>query len=148
MGTTKHKYFTIEELCQSATADKYGIANKPSAAIEKNLHLLIENILDPLREAYGGPIHVNSGYRCEALNAKVGGSKTSEHMYGRAADIKVYKTEGGKKVNDKNGNQRLFELCISLGLPFRQLIDEYGFSWVHVSFNPSASNQHQVKHLK
>lgn len=146
----KHKYFTIEELCKSSTAEKYGIDNTPTPEAEKNLHRLIENVLDPLREAYGGPIHVNSGYRCEKLNShpEIKGSPTSEHKFGMAADIKVYKTEKDKKVNNKEGNQRLFELCISLVLPFHQLIDEYGFSWVHVSFNPYSKEQRQVKHLK
>lgn len=144
----KHKYFTIEELCKSDTADKLRINNVPNEENVKNLHRLIENILDPLREAYGKPIHVNSGFRNEELNKAVGGSATSEHRFGMAADICAKKMSGNKKVVDKEGNQRLFELCISLGLPFRQLIDEYGFQWVHVSFNPTHKKQREVKHIK
>ena len=76
------KYFTIKELCKSNTAIKYGIDNTPTPEVEQNLIALIENVLDPLREAWGSPIIINSGYRCPILNKAVGGSKTSSHMSG------------------------------------------------------------------
>lgn len=71
------KYFTIKELCKSTTAEQLGIDNSPNSEIVNNLKQLVEYILDPLRERYGKPIHVNSGYRCPALNKAVNGSKTS-----------------------------------------------------------------------
>lgn len=120
------KYFTIEELCRSTTADKYLIDNKCKKEHTANLTALVENVLDPLREAYGKPITVNSGYRCERLNRKVGGSATSDHMKGMAADI-----SGGSQKE----NRRLFCLIQELGLPFKQLIDEKGLTWVHVSYD-------------
>ena len=138
------KYFTIDELTKSETATKYGIDNTPDEAATKRLTRLVEYVLDPLRKAYGNPIHVNSGYRCEKLNAKVGGSKTSEHMYGMAADITAIDSDRSRR---KEKNRDLFQLAISLGLPFHQLIDESGFTWVHISFNPSAENQRVIKHL-
>lgn len=120
------KYFTIAELCRSNTADKFLIDSKCTKEQAANMMALVNNVLDPLREAYGKPIRVNSGFRCEKLNKKVGGSKTSDHLHGMAADI----TAGIPKEN-----KRLFYLIQELGLPFKQLIDEKGFSWVHVSYD-------------
>ena len=82
------KYFTIEELCQSETADKLKIDNTPSEEIKKNLEILVDCLLDPLREAWGSPIIINSGYRCPILNKAVGGSKTSSHMSGWSVDMR------------------------------------------------------------
>ena len=122
------KYFTIGEFIRSETADRYGISNRlPSMTESENIHQLVVNVLDPLREAYGKPIRVSSGYRCPRLNALVGGSPTSDHMTGCAADIQSV-------PNDPAENRRLFDLIRKLGLPFDQLIDEKGMSWVHVSF--------------
>lgn len=130
------KYFSIEELCQSNTANARGIDNTPNAIQKTNLENLIKNILDPLREAYGKPISVNSGFRCEALNRAVGGAKNSEHLSGCAADIDVHSIEG---------NKELFELIQKLNLPFRQLIDEKNMSWIHVSYNPSDIKRQVLK---
>lgn len=130
------KYFTIKELCKSSTATLKRIDNTPNSEIVNNLEQLVDNILDPLREAYGKPIKVNSGYRCEALNVVVGGSKTSQHRYGLAADI----TTGSRLENKK-----LFILAKQLNLPFDQLIDEKAYSWIHISF--SKKPRKQVLHL-
>lgn len=121
------KYFTLKELTRSATAEAKGIDNTPTPEVEKNLTLLVENVLDPLREIYGKPITVNSGYRCPELNKAVGGSKTSDHVKGFSADI-----TGGSKEE----NERIFNI-IKHNFHFKQLIDEKGFSWVHVSYDPS-----------
>lgn len=118
------KHFTIEEMTKSSTATAKGIDNTPSKDIEAKLQKLIEAVLDLLKEWYGKPIRVNSGYRCEALNEAIGGSKTSQHCLGEAADI----TAGSKEENKK-----LFEY-IKDNLPFDQLINESDFSWIHVSY--------------
>lgn len=130
------KYFTIKELCKSSTAVQKKIDNTPNSEIVNNLKQLVEYILDPLREGYGKPIHVNSGYRCPALNKAVNGSKTSYHMTGLAADI----TAGSVAQN-----KILFNLAQELDLPFDQLIDEKNFSWVHISF--SEKPRKQILHL-
>ena len=130
------KYFTIDELCKSNTAKAKGIDNSPSDEIIHNLTLLVDKVLDPLRESYGKAIRVNSGYRCPALNKVVKGSKTSQHMKGLAADITVGST---------TMNKELFDLVIKLDLPFDQLIDEKNFSWVHVSYSPKPRKQ--ILHL-
>jgi uncharacterized protein YcbK (DUF882 family) len=121
------KYFTIRELTKSATAERKGINNDPSIQVVKNLTALIEKVLDPLREAYGKPIIVTSGYRCERLNRAVGGAASSQHVKGEAADI--------RSVQDTpEENKKLFDLIVKMKLPFDQLINEYGYDWVHVSF--------------
>ena len=80
-------YFTISELVASDTAKARGIDNSPTTEVRANLVALVETLLDPLREAWKSPIRVTSGYRCAALNRAVGGSSTSAHLYGCAADI-------------------------------------------------------------
>lgn len=133
------KYFTIAELTKSATASRRGIDNTPSSTIKANLTELVNKILDPLREAWGAPIIVSSGYRCPKLNRAVGGAKSSQHMYGQAADIRT--------VSDKpSENKKLFDLTLKLNLPYDQLIDEYGYNWIHVSYSPR--NRKQILHIK
>lgn len=118
------KYFTIKELTESTTATIKELDNTPTEQVEKNLTILVEKILDPLREMYGKPIIVNSGYRSPEVNAAVNGSKTSQHVLGEAVDI----TAGSKKENKK-----LFEL-IRDNFEFDQLINENNYSWIHVSY--------------
>ncbi len=130
------KYFTIAELCASSTATAKDIDNTPTPGITQNLERLVANVLDPLREAWGKPIVVTSGYRCPELNKAVGGAKNSHHMQGMAADIST-----GNKVD----NRRLFQKILDLGLPFTQLIDEKGFSWIHVSYDTSNLKRQVLK---
>lgn len=134
------KYFTIAEFVKSDTADRRAIDNRLPKELLPNVQALVDNVLDPLREAYGKPITVTSGYRCEALNKAVGGSKTSDHMKGCAVDIVG-------TPNTKMENKRLFNLIQSLNLPFDQLIWEKGNSigpdWVHVSYR-EGNNRKQV----
>lgn len=127
------KYFTISELTRSATARRLGIDNTPPADVSFRLAKLVNNILDPLREAWGQPIIVTSGYRCPKLNKAVGGSSTSQHTKGEAADIRT--------VSDRpEDNRKLLDLLLSLDLPFDQVINEYPDAmgnpdWIHVSYS-------------
>lgn len=132
----KMKHFSVAEFIRSKTADEKGIDNRIPKVLLPNVQSLVDNVLDPLREAYGKPIIVTSGYRCEALNKAVGGSKASEHMKGCAADIVG-------TPNTKAENRKLFNLIQSLNLPFNQLIDEKNFDWVHVSYL-DGNNRKQV----
>lgn len=122
------KYFTIEELSASTEARKMGIDNTPTPEARANLTDLADAVLDPLRERYGYPIHVSSGYRCPRLNKAVGGSPTSQHVKGEAADI---------YVANKRDKAMLFSMIYYL-LPFDQLIWEKGDdeapAWIHVSY--------------
>lgn len=123
------KYFSITELTQSATAKRLGIDNTPSDDIKKNLTLFIEKVLDPIREDWGGPIIVSSGYRCPELNARVGGSKTSGHLYGYCADLQV---KGGMKKIRELANF-IFEWMKDHKMKFDELLFEKsgGVTWLH-----------------
>jgi len=135
------KYFTMGEFMRSNKAAKLGIDNKCRKEHVPNILALVDNVLDPLREAYGKPIHVNSGFRCPKLNAAVGGSPTSDHMNGRAADI-------AGTPDNKEENKKIFDLIMSLKLPFDQLIDEYDFKWIHVSYRLDGGNRYMVLHKR
>lgn len=80
------KYFTVAEMLKSETAEKNKIQNIPSVEIEQNIEELL-GVLDGLREFYGKPIKITSGYRCTELNRLLGGSPTSAHVIGYAADL-------------------------------------------------------------
>lgn len=138
------KHFTIQELTRSDTAIRKGIDNTAPKEAQENLTRLVDNVLDPLREAWGGPITVTSGYRSAALNKAVGGSATSDHLKGCAADI---------TVGSRGQNKKLFTLIQKLGLPFDQLIHEKGSvkdgpDWVHVSYREVGQNRKQILYLK
>lgn len=130
------KYFTIEELTTSETAQRLKIDNKPSAEVINNLTRLVDNVLDPLREAWGKSITVNSGYRSPELNKAVKGSKTSWHIKGCAADI----TAGSPHLNEK-----LYNKIRELKLPYCELIDEHQMTWVHVAYNGKARPENVKK---
>lgn len=133
------KYFTINELTKSSTAQRLHINNNPTQEVKDNLNKLIDNVLDPLRELYGKPIIVNSGYRCNKLNKAIGGAKNSQHLVGQASDIRTVQ-------NTKESNKELFDLIKNSKLPFDQLINEYDYNWVHVSYSPR--NRRQVLTIK
>ena len=88
------KYFTIAEMVKSDTADRLGINNRLPRELLANTGYLIEKVLDPVREWYGKPIYVNSGYRCPELNKAVGGVPDSFHLTGCAADIDTRSRSG------------------------------------------------------
>lgn len=81
------RYFTLKELTHSDTALRLGLDNTPGVTASDNLIYLVEKLLDPIRERYGAPIIVISGYRSPAVNEAVGGVATSQHLRGEAADI-------------------------------------------------------------
>lgn len=122
--TTK-SYFTVAELCASDTAKKYGIDNTPNSIVISHLQQLI-NFLNPLREAWGSTIKVNSGYRCEKLNRFVGGSKTSSHLIGYGVDLIPVngKMDAFKKFIIDYMKNKMFDQCI---------IEKSGKTeWVHI----------------
>ena len=146
------KYFTISELLKSDTALKRGIWNGAPKEAEENLKALVDNVLDPLREAYGKPVYVTSGYRCPKLNALMGGSPNSQHMRGEAADIVVCTNNviAGKDPQSPSlqGNLLLGKLIEQLG-HFDQLIYEQCDAngnprWIHVSWKRNGWNRRQV----
>lgn len=142
MALTKN--FTLQELTKSATATRLKIDNTPSQRIIKNLTELASKVLQPIRDKYGKPIIVTSGYRCEQLNKAVGGVPFSQHCQGQAADI--------KSVSDSVAdNKALFDLIVKMiksgEIVVGQLTDEHNFDWIHVS-TPSNNKTNQIKHIK
>lgn len=131
--------FTLEELISSNTAKAKGINNIPGAIEKQNLKLLAQTVLQPIRDKYGKPISVTSGYRCPKLNSAVGGSKTSQHLKGQAADIKCTATSKAELFNLIKGMINKGELTVG------QLIWEYGTkkepNWIHVSLPYTKKNQ-------
>lgn len=126
------KNFTLEELTFSITANNHGINNTPNAEVKAALKRLAVEVLQPIRDAWGQPIVVSSGYRCQRLNALVGGVKNSQHVLGQAADI---------KAANPADNGKLFacikRLILDGKIKVGQCIWEYGSrtcpKWVHVS---------------
>ena len=135
------KYFTLSELTGSDTARARGIDNTPPPTIAAKLSALANKLLDPIREMWGAPIRVNSGFRCPQLNTAVGGAAGSQHTKGEAADITAGTTADNKK---------LFDMIVSAAergeMEFDQLIDESGYTWIHISYR-AAGNRRQILHL-
>ena len=125
------KNFTLAELTRTSAPYE----NYPQVRERIALKQLVDNVLQPLRDLYGKPIKINSGYRSPLVNMKVKGSPKSQHMKGEAADI----TGGSREENIK-----LYNL-IRENLPFDQLINEYDFSWVHVSYKAKGNRKQELK---
>lgn len=136
--------FTLEELTRSTTAVRLGIDNTPSGIETENLRQLAMDVLQPLRRIWRNPIVVSSGFRCVALNKAIGGSKSSQHLYGQAADIHTLSDE-------RADNQALFATIVCLiregVINVGQLIDEYDYNWIHISL-PNGKYHNQVLHIR
>ncbi len=136
------KNFTLEEFIRSSTAERMGIDNVPKdEAVIENMKTLCLEVLQPLRDYLGAPIHINSGYRCKALNEALGGVKGSQHLSGQAADIHVENTEHLLKMMH----------FIMDETDFDQLIwekNKAGVQWLHVSHKRNGNNRHQVLNIK
>ena len=122
------KNFTLQEFTKSVSAIRNDIDNSPNAEHIRNIQLLVKYVLQPLREALNKPIRITSGYRSEALNKAIKGSKKSQHCKGQAADLQF-------KVNGVMSNKMIWDKIIELDLPFDQMINEFDYSWIHISYN-------------
>lgn len=136
-------HFTISELIRSKTAIDKKIWNGANREQEDNLIALVAAVLDPVREKYGKPIHVSSGFRCPQINGALpNSSKGSQHMNGEAADIY---TDAGPQ-----GNFEIGQLIAKLG-NFDQLIfedvgkDNMLPMWIHVSWKRKGDNRREIK---
>jgi len=135
------EFLTLAELIRSESAKRNGITNMPPPEHIANLKLLAEHIFEPIRANFRCPIIISSGYRSKELNAKIGGSNSSQHSLGQAIDIDM----DGTNYNVTNAD--IFNY-IKDKLPFDQLIWEFGNIlnpfWVHVSY----SDRHRRQILK
>lgn len=131
------KYFSITEFLCSSVADKYQVSNIPSdeelLAVLNNIKALVDNVLDPLRTMMGRPIIITSGYRSQRVNELVGGSKTSQHLTGKAADIHVK----GYTPQQMDRVFRMIQMCYD----FDQLIFYPSKNIIHVSWNGDKNRQ-------
>ncbi len=132
------EHFRLSEFTRSATAQARGIDNTPMAEQIDNLRNLCEQVLEPLRAFAGCPIVINSGYRCPALNAAVGGVPGSQHQSGQAADIRITNSAKGRKWMEWIILNCLFDQCIW------ETADGRNF-WLHVSCRRNIDqNRHHV----
>ena len=137
MGTIS-KNFSYREFEKSATADRLDICNVIiDVRVRNAIQALVLNILQPLRDKLGAPVHISSGYRCPELNREVGGTPDSQHVRGEASDIYVLQEDGIRMPSVE-----LARLIDRLGLPYDQLILYPTF--VHVSFKLSGSQRHRI----
>ena len=135
------KHLSLAEVSRSETAKRKGINNTPSGEHLENFKVLAEKIFEPIREYFGVPIHISSGYRSKALNSAIGGSATSQHCSGEAIDIDMDGSAHGVT------NAQVFNY-IKDNLEFDQLIWEFGTDaapdWVHVSYNNGGKQRKQI----
>tara|TARA_R100000388_G_scaffold49207_1_gene36793 strand:+ start:197 stop:667 length:471 start_codon:yes stop_codon:yes gene_type:complete len=134
------KNLTLKECLRSKTAKRLGIDNTPEdETVIKNLEKVARFIFQPLRDAFGCPIYVSSGYRCPDLNRAIGGSKRSQHMEGRALDLDA-------DVYGRCTNAQIFN-WIKNNLDFDQIVWEFGTEdnpdWVHVSYVSEDDNRNR-----
>ena len=132
------KYFTIQELCKSDVAKRHNIYNIPDKAQTENLNKLIA-VLDSLREEWGKPIYVTSGFRCPDLNKAVGGVNTSAHLTGNAADLVSYPYQDFKKWINSAIDKYNYD----------QLITEYNSNteWIHLGLYNNKGEQRKQKFI-
>jgi zinc D-Ala-D-Ala carboxypeptidase len=134
------KNLTLFEMTRSDMAKRKGVSNEPTPEHIANMIVLAEKIFQPIREHFGVPIYISSGYRSAALNKKIGGVKNSQHLTGEAMDIDM---DGHPHIS----NVQVFNY-IRENLVFDQLIWEYGNNsnpdWIHVSYSTSGTNRRQV----
>ena len=130
------QYFKFIEMIRSAKADEFSIDNFPKDCDVIDNIIFTMECLDKIRDEYGLPLYISSGYRCPELNKKVGGKDKSQHLKGQAADVNLGSVEK---------NRAFFNWC-QFNADFDQLIDESNYQWVHISFKKSG-NRKQILHL-
>jgi len=135
------KNLSLKEAIKSNTASRLGIKNEPEQWEINNLRAVAENVFQPLRDHFGVPIGVSSGYRSKALNRAIGGSKYSQHMIGEALDLDA-------DIYGRITNADIFNY-IKENLEWDQMIWEFGDdeepNWVHVSYKAKGLNRKQIK---
>ena len=129
------KNFTLSEITHSNTAKRLGIDNGPNKEHLRNIQVLINSLIQPMRSALG-PIRVSSGYRNPQLNSAIGGSSRSQHCKGQALDLQFWK-------KGKMCNKEIYDWVIKSNVEFDQMINEFDFAWIHISYNEN-NNRKQI----
>jgi D-alanyl-D-alanine dipeptidase len=134
------KNFTLHEMTKSNTALRLGIENDPSKDVVRNLQIIVMKILQPLRNRLG-PIRINSGYRSVELNKAIGGSSRSQHCKGQAVDLNII-------IDGKSDNKLIFDTVLEMDLDFDQMINEFDYSWIHISYNKDNNRKQLLEAYK
>jgi hypothetical protein len=134
-------HLDLGEVTRSESAKREGIINMPTPEHYENLKVIAEKIFEPIREHFGVPILISSGYRSEALNVYIGGSRSSDHSKGRALDLDMDGSSSGVT------NKMIFEF-IKDNLEYDQLINEFDFGWVHVGYRLNANRKQTLRATK
>jgi hypothetical protein len=133
------KNLALAEVTRSETAKRRGISNMPTPEHIENFKKLAENVFQPIRDHFGVPIRISSGYRSAALNKAIGGASSSQHCKGEAIDIDM----DGTTIT----NKQIFDF-IKDNVNFDQMIWEFGTDtnpdWVHVSYNSDGAQRKQI----
>jgi hypothetical protein len=137
------EHFALAEFTRSESAKRHGVSNEPTPEHLENLKVLCEKVLEPIRTKFG-PLNISSGYRSKVLNHYIGGSLSSQHCEGKAADIDQDGMGGAS-------NTEIFNY-IKDNLEFDQMIWEFGDNnkpdWVHVSYNGVKNRKQVLRALK
>ena len=134
------KNFVLSEITRSDTANRLGINNEPTKKDLENIQRLVTNILQPLRN-HLGPIRISSGYRSKELNRAIGGSTKSQHSKGEALDIQFWR-------DGKMCNKEIYQWIIDNAIEFDQMINEFNFSWIHISLKKSKNRREVLEAYK
>ena len=129
------KNLALAEVMRSETAKRKGISNMPTPEHIENFKILATKVFEPIREHFGVPIHISSGYRSVELNRLIKGSSSSEHCKGQAIDIDM----DGTTIT----NKQVFDY-IKDNLTFDQLINEFNYAWVHVSYKANGKQRGEI----
>ena len=135
--------FTLEELTKSETALRRGLDNTPTVEVVENLKVLAEKVLQPVRDHFAKGVKVNSGYRAPEVNAAVGGSKTSDHCLGMAADIEIPGLPNAELAQWIEANLEYTQLILEF---YTQGVPDSG--WVHVSYDPANLKKQSLTAVK
>jgi len=135
--------FSLHEMCKSETALRMGLDNTPDDEATENLRTLCEQVLQPIREHYGKGVKVNSAYRSPESNSAVGGSKTSDHCKGMAADIEIPGVANADLAQWIMDNLDYTQLILEFYTPG---IPDSG--WVHVSYDPNNLKKQELTATK
>jgi zinc D-Ala-D-Ala carboxypeptidase len=128
------EHLDLSEVTRSDYAKRNGIDNMPNAEHTENLIELANKIFEPIRNHFKKPIRISSGYRSNLLNIGINGAKNSQHTKGQALDI---------DQQNKKENKDIFDF-IKDNLDFDQLINEFDYDWIHVSYNTDGKQRKQI----
>jgi zinc D-Ala-D-Ala carboxypeptidase len=134
------KNFVLSEITRSNTAKRLGIKNEPTKKHLANIQRLVTELIQPMRDALG-PIRISSGYRSPQLNRAIGGSTKSQHCKAEALDLQFWK-------DGQMCNEEIYNWVLKSGLEFDQMINEFDFSWIHISLREERNRKQVLEAYK